>query len=108
MKNNSSLGRTKFKFQKIKYLLYSLYTFSGVTSERCSSPWLCSRAHPSKFAAAASCWQRVGDFKQLGRDLNPTHPAPEADYLSLVPSSRFFLFFFFFLIFWNSSKWRAN
>jgi len=46
--------------------LYSLNTFSGVTSERCPSPRLSTRDHTLKVAAVASRWQRVGDLISSG------------------------------------------
>jgi len=42
------------QIKKIKSLLYSLNTLSGVTSERCPSPRLCAKARTIKVATVAS------------------------------------------------------
>jgi len=53
--------------KKIKSSLYSLYSLSCVTSERCPSPRLCARAgHTLKVAEVASRWQRMGDLIESG------------------------------------------
>jgi len=58
---------TVAQFKKeIKSSLYSLNTLSGVTSERCSSPWLCAKAHTINVATMASHWQRMGDLISSG------------------------------------------
>jgi len=54
---------------KIKSLLFSLNTLSGVTSERYPSLRLCAKAHTFKVATVASRWQRVGNL--IGSGFEP-------------------------------------
>jgi len=79
--------RHKFKKKnKIKSSLYSLDTLSGVTSERCPTPRLCTRTNISRlqqWRVVCSVWEICS-----ARHLNPIPPAPEADVLPLVPSDR--------------------
>jgi len=50
-------------------------------SERCPFPWICARAHTSRFkiAAVASRWQRVGNV--IGSEFEPHTSVPEANAL---------------------------
>jgi len=72
--------------KKIKSSLYSLNTLSGVTSEWCPSPLLCTKVHTIKIAMVASRWQCMGDL--IGSGLNPIPPAPEVNILPLLLSGR--------------------
>jgi len=59
----------KSQIKKIKSLLYSLNTLSGVARERYPSPRLCAKAHTIKVATVANRWQRVGDL--IGSEFKP-------------------------------------
>jgi len=58
-----------YQIKKIKSLLYSLNTLSGVTIEWCPSPRLCAKAHTIKVATVTSRWQRMGDL--IGSGFEP-------------------------------------
>jgi len=69
--------------KKIKSLLYSLNTLSGVTSERCPSPRVCAKDNTIKVATVASHWQRMGDL--IGSGFEP-HTSRTMDLLNQINS----------------------